>query len=105
MSQNDNSSSENNTSNDEVVTKRSYIKRKPPNPATDWRRRPDGTYNNNPISPTYYNDYYHEKLTHPVKCEFCNKSVVFKNYKRHIATTKKCLIIQDTLKTQDLNNK
>ena len=27
-----------------------------------WIYREDGTYNNNPISETYYKDYYREKI-------------------------------------------
>jgi len=27
---------------------------------TPWRYRPDGTYNNNPSSESYFRDYYHK---------------------------------------------
>ena len=32
-------------------------------PETAWRHKPDGTYNNTPISESYFRDYYHKKLS------------------------------------------
>ena len=61
-----------------------------------WRyQREDGKYNNNPISPTYYNEYYHEKLSIKVQCPYCKKSVVKQTLNRHISTVQKCLKIQN----------
>jgi hypothetical protein len=40
-----------------------------------WRYKEDGTYNNNPISESYYRDYCHEKLSMKKECEFCKSSV------------------------------
>ena len=61
-----------------------------------WRyEREDGKYNNNPISPTYFNEYYHEKLSIKVECPYCKKLVVKQTLGRHISTVQKCLKIQN----------
>ena len=61
-----------------------------------WRsQRDDGKYNKNPISPTYYNDYYREKMSIKVQCPYCEKLVVKQTLGRHINTVQKCLIIQN----------
>ena len=61
-----------------------------------WRyERLDGKYNNNPISPTYFSEYYHEKLSIKVECPHCKKLVVNQTLGRHISTVQKCLRIQN----------
>ena len=37
---------------------------------TPWRHRPDGTYNNNPSSESYFRDYYHKNLAAISICLF-----------------------------------
>ena len=59
-----------------------------------WRYREDGTYNNNPISESYYRDYYHEKLSMKKECEFCKSSVCMQQIKRHQKSAK-CLKFQN----------
>ena len=57
-----------------------------------WRYNEDGTYNNNPISPTYYKDYYLERVKHLyLECPYCKKSIHKPHYARHINTAQKCL--------------
>jgi hypothetical protein len=48
-----------------------------------WRYREDGTYNNNPLSGTYFRDYYHDKLSIKKQCELCNRPVCLQQIKRH----------------------
>ena len=60
------------------------------------RYRPDGTYDINPISPTYYKDYYnnHKETT---ECQHCHKFYTHKNglYK-HLIRSNKCLKLRTT---------
>ena len=60
-----------------------------------WRYSDDGKYNKNPLSETYYNEYYHEKLSIKVECPYCKKLVVKQTLGRHINTVQKCLKIQN----------
>ena len=48
-----------------------------------WRYRDDGTYDKNPLSPTYYKDYYNAKLSYKVECEFCKKMLGQQKIKEH----------------------
>lgn len=64
-----------NTSNNDPVTK-----------VRSWRYNEDGTYNNKPTSPTYFKDYYHQKLKVLVECEFCHKMTGAQKLKRHHST-------------------
>ena len=48
-----------------------------------WRYRDDGTYNNNPLSGTYFRDYYRDKLSIKKECELCNRPVCVQQIKRH----------------------
>ena len=61
-----------------------------------WRWNDDGTYNNKPISESYFRDYYRRTASHHINCSFCNKSVVFHDIKRH-QRSKRCLLIQSSL--------
>ena len=81
----------NDTTNETKVKK---VGRRKPEAA--WRYNPDGTYNNKPCSPTYAADYYKSR-SYIVICEFCNKSLVMHDLKRH-QRTKKCLLLQDFVK-------
>jgi formylmethanofuran dehydrogenase subunit E len=40
-----------------------------------WRYSGDGTYNNKPISETYFRDYYREKIACKVACDLCGRIV------------------------------
>ena len=53
-----------------------------------WRYRSDGTYNNKPLSESYFRDYYREKLSHKVECKFCKREVCMQQMKRHQNTAK-----------------
>ena len=41
----------------------------------EWRYNEDGTYNNKPISNTYFRDYYGEKIACKVECDLCGRMV------------------------------
>ena len=75
---------------DEVKPKRKWN----PNPngrvkSAFWRYREDGTYNNNPISESYYRDYYKEHLSAIyVECPYCKKQIGKHNYPRHLTSGK-----------------
>ena len=61
-----------------------------------WRyEREDGKYNKNPVSTTYYKDYYHEKLAVKVVCEFCGSTVNKQKLKCEHQLSKKCLKFQN----------
>ena len=59
-------------------------------PRTSLWRYENGKYNDKPNSETYFNDYYHEKLSIKVECPHCQKLVVKQTLGRHITTVKKC---------------
>ena len=79
----------------EIKPKRKYKKRKDIGMKreirTPWRHKPDGTYNNTPISESYFRDYYHKKLSGI--CPFCNKEGVTAHMLRH-QRSNKCKKIQ-----------
>ena len=60
-----------------------------------WRRSEDGKYNNNPISETYFKDYYREKLAIKVQCRFCGSTVNKQKLKSEHQLSKKCLKFQN----------
>jgi hypothetical protein len=51
-----------------------------------WRYGEDGSYNNKPISETYFRDYYREKIACKVICELCGRSVGKQKLNTHKAT-------------------
>ena len=53
-----------------------------------WRYGEDETYNNKPISETYFRDYYHEKLSMKAECEYCKSMVCIQKIKRHQKSAK-----------------
>ena len=53
-----------------------------------WRYNEDGTYNNKPISPTYFRDYYNEKWAIKVECPLCGKFTNKEKLKRHQRSTR-----------------
>ena len=71
----------------EIKPKRKYKKRKDIGMKreirTPWRHKPDGTYNNTPISESYFRDYYHKNLSSTTMCPFCNKERGAVNLSRH----------------------
>ena len=72
----------------EVVVKPKQVRTK----RAIWRYNDDGTYNKNPLSETYYKDYYLERVKHVyIQCPYCNKSIHKPHYARHINTAQKCL--------------
>ena len=62
-----------------------------------WRyEREDGKYNDKPISPSYFNDYYIKYLKNIyIECPHCKTLIGKKNYARHISSGKKCLTIRN----------
>ena len=54
-------------------------------PRVEWRHMANGKYDKNPISKTYYKDYYNEKLSYKVECEFCKKMIGQQKLKVHQA--------------------
>ena len=81
--------SENSSSNEpEVVVKPKQVRIK----RAIWRYNEDGTYNKNPLSETYYKDYYVERVKHVyIECPYCKKSIHKPHYARHINTAQKCM--------------
>ena len=62
-----------------------------------WRYdRPDGKYNDNAISPSYFRDYYKEKLSMKIECKFCKSEVCIQQIKRHQQAAK-CLLAQNKI--------
>ena len=53
------------------------------------RRLPDGSYNNKPSDPGYFNNYYHTKGTEMTTCYRCGVACR-KNYLSTHIKTKKC---------------
>ena len=84
--------------NNEVKPKRKYKERKDKGMKREirvpWRHKPDGTYDNNPSSATYYRDYYREKLTGTICCPICNKEGLKIYLSRH-QKSKKCREMQE----------
>ena len=60
-------------------------KRKYNTEATAWRRRPNGTCNNTPLDPNYYNKY----VMTPVRCPLCR----LMTRRGHITDTNGVLIV------------
>ena len=52
----------------------------------EWRYNEDGTYNNKPISPTYFRDYYREKIACKVACDICGRIVGKQKLDKHKRT-------------------
>ena len=53
------------------------------------RRLPDGSYNNKPSDPEYFNNYYHTKGVELTTCYKCG-AACRKNYLSAHTKTKKC---------------
>ena len=64
-----------------------------------YRYLPDGTYDNKPLSPTYFRDYY-RKTRKPHECPHCHVVLNHKDglYKHNIRS-KKCKKLRETLDT------
>ena len=62
-----------------------------------YRYLPDGTYDNKPLSPTYFRDYY-RKTRRPHECPYCHAVLNHREglYKHNIRS-KKCLKLRETL--------
>jgi hypothetical protein len=83
--------SERNSSDGEtVMTKPKQVRIK----RAIWRYGEDDTYNNKPISETYFRDYYHEKLSMKAECEYCKSVICIQQMKRHQHAAK-CLKFQN----------
>ena len=52
------------------------------------RRKEDGTYDNKPLDPHYFRDYYRNKLSCKGTCEICGKEIVKVRIGRHQQTMK-----------------
>ena len=52
-----------------------------------WRYSPDGTYNNEPINPDYFRNYWDEKRKFianlKFECEYYHKLTMTRHYERH----------------------
>ena len=66
----------------------------------DWRRRPDGTYNNRPNDPDYYKNYMKNYKNDKVQCDICRSVLVSRNLERHKRISKNCLKIKNILEQQ-----
>ena len=67
-------------------------------PRVEWRHNADGTYNKQPISKSYYNDYYRERISIiKVECPYCKHSVVKPSLPRHFRENQKCFKIRSLL--------
>ena len=85
--------SEHNSSDGEkVMTKPKQVRAK----RAIWRYGEDETYNNKPISESYFRDYYHEKISMKTECKFCKSEVCIQQIKRHYKTAK-CLKFQNDM--------
>ena len=62
-----------------------------------YRYLPDGTYDNKPLSPTYFRDYY-RKTRKPHECPYCHVVLNHRDglYKHNIRS-KKCKKLRETL--------
>ena len=62
-----------------------------------YRYLPDGTYDNKPLSPTYFRDYY-RKTRKPHECPYCHVVLNHRDglYKHNIRS-KKCNKLRETL--------
>ena len=62
-----------------------------------YRYLPDGTFDNKPLSPTYFRDY-DRKTRKPHECPYCHAVLNHREglYKHNIRT-KKCLKLRETL--------
>ena len=62
-----------------------------------YRYLPDGTYDNKPLSPSYFRDYY-RKTRKPHECPYCHAVLSHREglYKHNIKA-KKCLKLRETL--------
>ena len=66
----------------------------------DWRRRPDGTYNNRPNDPDYYKNYMKNYKNDKVQCDICRSVLVSRNLERHKRISKNCLKNKNILEQQ-----
>jgi len=84
--------------NNEIKPKRKYKERKDKGMKRDirvpWRHKPDGTYDNNPISESYFKDYYRDKLSIKICCPICNSMIGKQKMCKH-QKTKKCRQLQE----------
>ena len=62
----------------------------PKNKRISHRRLPDGSYNNKPSDPKYFNNYYHTKGVELTTCDRCGLACR-KNYLSAHTKTQKCL--------------
>ena len=62
-----------------------------------YRYLPDGTYDNKPLSPTYFRDYY-RRTRKPHECPYCHTILNHRDglYKHNIRS-KKCKKLRETL--------
>ena len=71
------------------------------------RHRPDGTYDNSPISPTYWRDYRRATKS-PCECPYCHSTFGHEdNLGKHYRTAKQCKKLREALagetETPELN--
>ena len=52
-----------------------------------WRRNADGTYNNKPSDPEYFQKYYKNNIVCPIQCVYCLKMVQKTKLQRHQNST------------------
>ncbi len=62
----------------------------PPSKKISYRRLPDGSYNNKPSDPEYFNNYYHTRGAELISCHRCGMACR-KNYLSQHLKTKKCI--------------
>ena len=55
------------------------------------RHKPDGTYDNAPLDPDYFKNYYHNTKK-PTQCDVCGKLLASKNHMDRHKSSNKCFL-------------
>jgi len=42
----------------------------------EWRHKPDGKYDSQPIDPEYHKNYWREHFRNPYTCDICNRTIL-----------------------------
>ena len=68
------------TSTEENTEEPHFVKQRKSAP---WRRNADGTYNNKPSDPEYFENYYRSNVMCRVQCEYCLKLIQKTKLQKH----------------------
>ena len=67
-----------------------------------YRYLPDGTYDNKPLSPTYFRDYY-RKTRKPHECPYCHVVLNHRDgFYKHNIRSKTCKKLRETLAQKEV---